>query len=290
MFHTILVPLDGSVFGEKALPYAVNVARKANAELRLVHVVPPRHAPAAKAGARNYLRATAERLAAAGGVRVGTELLEGPIDERLCAYAATTACDLIVLTSHGRGALARFWLGSVTDKLVRSAPCPVLTVRPAPDLPDHPGDGARRVLVPLDGTPFSEEILPTALRLADLFVAEVLLVRVVEPVPLAGLDATGFSPVVVDMGLVEQLEADAGAYLDRVAGRLRDAGWHVQTRVLIHELPARAILDEARPDDLIALQTHARSGAARLLLGSVTDKVLRGAAGPVLTRHPAPNP
>src|SRR4051794_14479544 len=287
MFHTILVPLDGSTFGEQALPYAVSVARKANAALRLVHVVPPRHTPGARADAEKYLKAHAECLATARGPRVSTEVLEGPIDERLCESARTAPCDLVILTSPGRGALARFWLGSVTDKLVRSAPCPVLTVR-SREKPADP-DGVRRVLVPLDGTPFGVDVLPTAMRVADLFMAEVLLLRVVEPVPLAALDATGFSPVVVDMGLVEQLEAEAGVYLDRIADRLRDAGWHVQTRVVVHELPGRAILDEARPDDLIALHTHARAGAARLLLGSVADKVLRGAAGPVLTRHPVAN-
>src|SRR5947209_4063077 len=116
VFHTILVPLYGSVFGEKALPYALGVARKANAALRLVHVVPPRHVPDASANAVKYLKAHAERLAGAGRVRVSTDVLEGPIDERLGEYAGTAPCDLIILTSHGRGALARFWLGGVTDK------------------------------------------------------------------------------------------------------------------------------------------------------------------------------
>ena len=136
MFRTILVPLDGSEFGEQALPAAVALARKANAELRLVHVVPPRHAPDARSEAAKYLKAHAGRLTVDGGVRVGTDVLGGSIDECLCEYARRTDCDLIVLTSHGRGALARVWLGSVTDKLVRTAPCPVLTVR-TPD-ESHP--------------------------------------------------------------------------------------------------------------------------------------------------------
>jgi nucleotide-binding universal stress UspA family protein len=126
--------------------------------------------------------------------------------------------------------------------------------------------------------------------MADLFVAELALVRVVEPVPLASLDVGGLGPALPDTELIAELEKNAKLYLDRIAERINRDGWSVKTHVAVHGSPARAVLEFARPDDLIVLQTHGRGGAARLLLGSVADKVLRGAPCPVVTKHPESEP
>jgi nucleotide-binding universal stress UspA family protein len=294
MLRTILVPLDGSPFAEQALPYAAVLARKALAELCLVHVLKPLGADelaaqlvGAKPTALDYLKAKADAIARGGLIRVRTAVLEGPVAETLCGYADCENADLIVATTHGHGILVRFWLGSVSDRLVRTAPAPVLTVRPTGTATDVSDPAAvRRVLVPLDGSPFAEQALPLALRMADLFVAELALVRVVEPVPTASLDIGGLGPALPDTALIAELESNAGLYLDRIAEVVRRDGQSVKTCVAVHGSPARAILDFARPDDLIVLQTHGRGGGARLLLGSVADKVLRGAPCPVVTKHP----
>jgi nucleotide-binding universal stress UspA family protein len=80
--------------------------------------------------------------------------------------------------------------------------------------------------------------------------------------------------------------AGALAYLEAVAGRLREQGLSVQTRVAVAERPARAILKEAQEGTVIALATHGRGGVPRVVLGSVADQVIRAAPGPVLVYRP----
>ena len=90
----------------------------------------------------------------------------------------------------------------------------------------------------------------------------------------------------------EQEQLEARGYLERIAEPLRTKSLKVQTRVLSHDQPAVAILDEvkARRADLVALATHGRSGLPRLFLGSVADKVVRGASVPVLAARAPTNP
>src|SRR5262249_1555244 len=86
------------------------------------------------------------------------------------------------------------------------------------------------------------------------------------------------------------LQAEAQTYLDRVAGRLRDRGLNVETRVAIDDHPAAAILHEAQAlqAGLIALETHGRPGLPRLIRGGVAAKVARGAHVPILVHRPSP--
>jgi nucleotide-binding universal stress UspA family protein len=129
--------------------------------------------------------------------------------------------------------------------------------------------------------------LESALELGGLTQAEYILLRAAEPFVLPG-----YAPLAqasrLDLKLTQEGVAEAQRYLDRVAERLRAEGRPVRTRALLTEQPAVAILDEARLQDadLIAMTTHGRSGLARLLLGSVADKVLRGSTLPVLLQRP----
>jgi nucleotide-binding universal stress UspA family protein len=299
MYRTLLVPLDGSPFAEQALPWAVSIARRANAALRIVHVHTPVAALVAdsalavassldvqaREGEGAYLEGVAERLSEMAPVRVTSALRDGPVAEALCAEAATAAADLVVLATHGRGPWSRFWLGSVADQLVRRLTVPVLLVRPREGGSDLAGEPVlRRVLIPLDGSDVAEQVMRPATELGGLMQAEYLLLRVVEPliVPdrrLGGNAVAGWNPE-----LAQAAAAGAERYLEGAAGRLRARGQTVQVRVVVNRPAPVTILEEARAgaSDLIALATHGRGGAARLLLGSVADKVIRGADGPVL--------
>jgi nucleotide-binding universal stress UspA family protein len=292
MFRSVVVPLDGSAFGEQALPPAVAVARATGAALRLVHKhVPPAPIHPDGALARDsaissrsralewtYLEQAAGRAAAGGGLAVSTDLVEGPTVEALCGAVREAAADLVVLTTHGRGPLSRFWLGSVADALVRQLTVPVLLVRPTEeeDGPAPEGLRVQNLLVPLDGSPYAEAALAPALTLGRSAGAVCTLLRVV------GHEADGPEGP-------GQLREEARAYLEGLAGRLREQGHQVRTRLHTHRSPAAAILEEAAcgPYDLVALATHGRGGLARLLLGSVADKVIRGATIPVLVCRPA---
>jgi nucleotide-binding universal stress UspA family protein len=194
--------------------------------------------------------------------------------------------DLVVMTTHGRGALSRFWLGSVADKLVRQLPMPMLLVRPHEPAPDfvHAPVFAH-VLIPLDGSALAEQILPHALALGRLTQAEFTLLQAIPPVMRAysmELYGAGW-----DYQALEQMRTNAHAYLDGIAAPLRAESLRVRT-VVVDEFPVGAILEYVRAHavDLIALATHGRSGVANWLLGGVADKVVRGATLPVLLYRP----
>jgi nucleotide-binding universal stress UspA family protein len=312
MYRTILVPLDGSPFGEQALALALALARRAGAELRVAQVnVPlaPMYAetrpglentvdPALKRRSHAYLGGVVRRLQPLAGERtpVTWALLEGGITDALHGHALAVHADLVVMTTHGRGPLARAWLGSVADTLVRQLRIPVLLVRPregAPE-PDHQ-PAPQHVLIPLDGSPLAEQVLGPAMALGQLTNARYTLLRVIPPLILGSVAATyppagGYEELLQELEAVHQQDClDAQTYLGQVAKDLRALGLEVDTRVAVHEQPAVAILEEAKahPDGVVALATHGRSGLPRLVLGSVADKVVRGATSPILVYRPA---
>ena len=312
MYRSILVPLDGSPLSEYALPTACDIARRLGAALQLVHVrvratptqVSEEGLPVTDQHLQSlgsvpelaYLERIRDRLAAEPQLFITVAVLDPfdadlgdrTISDMLATYAAATDTDLIVMTTHGRGGLARFWLGSVADALVRASRAPLLLLRPSEHLPSggHPR-AIRQILIPLDGSARSEAIVEHAVALGQLMQAEYMLLRVVAPFVL-GAAAPFTTPTDFDPDRTRQLQAEAEHDLDTVARRLRAAGATVHTRVLVTEQIAAAILEHASQHsiDLIAMSTHGRSGLARLLIGSVADKVLRGTERAVLAYRP----
>jgi nucleotide-binding universal stress UspA family protein len=299
MFHTILVPLDGSRVAENALPLAAGIAERSLGQIRLARV----HRPIAdidptaplddddlRRAERQYLESQAGQLRDTHCIAVSTTVIGGPVAQALCEEAQQAKADLMALTTHGRGPFSRFWLGSVTDELLRRTPVPLLIHRPKVDRPPEPGATFRfhRMLIPLDGSETADAVLAPAAELARLAGAEVTLLRIVEPVPVLAPDGVAYLPPSVEGPLLDEMTARAHADVDRAAARLRDSGLHVATQVTIHEQVAGAILEAAADADLIALATHSRGRVARFFLGSVADKVVRGAPCPVfVVRSPA---
>jgi nucleotide-binding universal stress UspA family protein len=310
MYRSLLVPLDGSPLGEQALPLALSIARRAEATLHVVHV----HSPLAdaytdgityidpsldvhlKEHRREYLDGLVERLASMSTVRISPLVLEGGIVESLRAYSQSTEVDLVVMTTHGRGPLRRLWLGSVADQLVRQLPMPLLLVRPQEadaDLRQEPV--LQHVLLPLDGSALAEQMIEPAVALGSLMGADYTLLRVITPPTPLGFSAEGASLGEMTQSVMDQIDQlheasrkQAADYLDRVAERLRQQSLTVRTKVAIEEQPAVAIIHEAVAPavDLVALETHGRRGLSRMFLGSVADKVVRGATVPVLVHRP----
>ncbi len=150
MYRSLLVPLAGSSFGEHALPFAVGIARRANAAVQLLHVHTPLvHATGiaildsgsderAKDQEWTYLDKMVRRWTiVAPEVRMSTVLLEGFPPEVLREQMIGET-DLVVMATHGRGPASRFWMGSVADALVRTAAVPLLLLRLASNRPRLP--------------------------------------------------------------------------------------------------------------------------------------------------------
>jgi len=143
----------------------------------------------------------------------------------------------------------------------------------------------KKILVPLDGSPLSEAVLPHVRSLTEQGVHEVVLLRVPD-YPI--YDATLIDPAMVQM-LYDQVRGDTNTYLAARAKELETADCKVVT-LLGEGAVADCIIDCAarRGVDLIAMSTHGRGGISRWLLGSVADRVLQGAQTPVLLVRPAP--
>lgn len=291
MLKSILVPLDASPLAERALSLATALSIPTAAHLLLVRVSAGRAPADDGAPFGTYLEKTAADLRDRG-FRVDTVELSGDTVARVISQAAREyPVDLIVMTTHGRTGPRRWVLGSVADSLVTSSPVPVLLQRAwdpgrrAILLGDRP-----TILVPVDGSRFSEAVLPAALSFADDLGAEILLVRVdsrTRDILSADEDNPNsqgpheYHPVVAVREYLEGLAARIGT----------ESGVPISYRVESGD-PATAIVAAADESQaaLVMMATHGRTGFQRMALGSVADGVLRHGRAPLVLVHPTPVP
>lgn len=297
MYSQIMVTLDGSKFAEAALPLAMTLSRRTGATLHLVTVVEPvpafayeEWASAAEEWTREYLAKLTDEVSERTGGEVTSSVLSGHVVDVLQKEASSRKVDLVVMASHGRGAMSRLWLGSVADRFVRQADRPVLLIRPeedgAPDLEDE--TVFDNLLVPLDGSELAESALAHATEFGELFGSAYHLTRVVAyPVDLA----SPYLPHTAQMNqeVLEEAKERAAEYLEAEAERMRRRGLRVTTSVTVDAQAGHGVLLEAEAvdSDAIAMATHGRKGLSRALLGSTADKVLRGTHRPLLLHRPA---
>lgn len=301
MYKTIVVPLDGSTFAEQALPYALQLSKASGARLVLVlaHEVPgmamsdlsvpgmDRLDEEAREWEQDYLRSLAKRLREDAKQPTSTIFDSGPVTSSALEEAVKEQhADLVVMTTHGRSGLARAWLGSVADALARRLDVPMLLIRPVDETTNviEPAAAFRRVLAPVDGTATAEAALPHALKLAKLTGGGLTLLRVAFAPPTTLSNYLPEQAFMNRLDLGDQRKA-AQAYLDKTASELRGETMPpVETHVVTSHSPALGILDAARDmgADIIVMGTHARGPVARAVLGSVADKVVRGADRPVM--------
>jgi nucleotide-binding universal stress UspA family protein len=292
----ILLPLDGSSLAEQALPLVGTLAHRSGSKVHLAMVfqrppvlpgsleepIPePGLEPELRDQATLYLRSTAEALGTTHGVEVTYALLEGLPAHALADHARAKRVGLIVMTTHGHTGISRFWLGSVADRLLRRVTSPVLLLRPKDD--PQPIE-FRNTVVTLDGLDEGERVVEPAIELGSLCEdSRFTLVQVVEP-PVALITRMAMQPAKMRPHWHELQENCARSYLERVATRMRQRGVSVSTQMISARGVGEQILGLANAisADLIVVGTHGARGVERMLLGSVADKVIRGATQPVL--------
>lgn len=299
MTRDIIVPLDGSLQADAAIPHAVELARAMQAGLHLIRVHVPvlaymaSESPLAipdpawdervRAMADDWLTAKTAQVRGAVALPVTFELCIGSPVEQIVAVAKDRDACAIVCTTHGHGGWAPQWVGSVTDGIVRHAHCPVLAmseqaVRRVPRM--------GRILVPLDGSNTGARILPLVQAIALASDASVDLYRVVSP-PWVGDAINALQSGSVDPFGVDP-QADAAKHeLERAAQTMIYHGVRATSTVEVATNPTRAILERiALTDpDALALTTHGR-GVSRVFMGSVADKLLRAGGRPTLCWKP----
>ena len=297
---SILVPLDGSSASELALPLAARLAGQNGASLLLATVhtpLPDWYSTAGMSGARPldeparqrekaYLDTLAAQLRGPLTAPVSTSLVDGDTSEALARLIQAAGIDLVVMTTHGRSGLGRLWLGSVTDKLIRSTSTPILVVRPAKDgtlateLP-------RRILVPVDGSRLAESILDQVKALVQPAQGHLIVVMVGHPDEILQSPIPSFPGIQIPT--LAAREPEARRYLQQLKEKLQAEGFRVETRFSVAPRIAKEVLQVAESEgcDLIAMATHGAGGFDRLMFGSVADRVIRGSRIPVLVLHPS---
>ncbi len=260
---TIVVPLDGSDFSEQAVPVASALAARRHGRVHLIRVAEPE----ASAGLDVAMAEAADRET---GAPVTWEVVERIHPEQVAEAIDRTVQGIddavLCMTAHGRSGLGAALLGSTTEAVLRRIGRPVLVV--GPKCESDWIDGGRLV-IPLDGSPRAERILPYAASVSRTWHLEPWLVQVAHPFD----------------NEVAQTAANA---LDRPARLLRGHGLDVKTAFQWSSAPAACIAAEARSlqAGLILMSSYIPTGAARTLIGSVTMGVIHRAPCPVLVCPP----
>lgn len=309
MFRRILVPLDGSDRAEQAIATAATIAHASDGSIILLRVVTSdtTHLESPQVSHENIgadierakqylaLAASCETLA---GISVTTEVLSG--DPALTIFPAAHAhhADLIIMCSHGSTGARRWGMGSVSQKVARYSPLPVLILREGAGVPTnlHPG-GIRpvRIQVALDGSPLAETaLLPAAQLSVALSAPAAGALYLVHILPLA---------LQADRAIFEEAQTKAEDYLQTTKQRLltedaKDLKLQITTVVSIDNDIADALISMAEDSkgteavenfagcDCIAIATHGRGGLQLWLMGSITERVLHATKLPLLIIRP----
>ncbi|MFQ5640259.1 MAG: universal stress protein [bacterium] len=282
VFKKILCPLDFSEASHYAFHYAKTFAKCFDSELVLLHVSPnltdaytsllPDFPEIGLPHERDLLERFNE-CTSDNSAKFKKTILTGIPYIEILNYAKAEEFDLIILGAKGHSNFERLFLGSTSEKVVRNSSAPVLTVHPKPK-----GLPIKRILVPIDFSPLSFAVLPIVASIAEHFRSEIYLLHVVE---------TGHQSD-------PERRTSEYEFFERVKGKLADQ-WElpeafneIETKKFIRHHTGSAgygILEFSQDwdIDLVIMATHGRTGLSKVLMGSVTEKVIRIAPYPVLS-------
>jgi nucleotide-binding universal stress UspA family protein len=307
MYRRVLIPLDGSKVAEVVLPYARELAGRLDLDLYFLHVYEQSSADILNMY-RVYIEEVAEKVknesaevqnktkASKGSKTIETfaDVITGHTANEIMNYVDKKDIDLILLSTHGRSGVKQWVMGNNADKILRKSRVPVWLVRAGiPEEIVHAAWHKRTILVPLDGSPTAESVLPHVETLAKQRSPEyikVVLIRVCEQLfvtadyPAADMPLSWNDHVKQMHDYVREM---AMQYLNKIQKRLEYSGLKV-TSVVHTGKAANEIINYAHkyPPNLIVMSTHGYSGISRWEYGNVADKVLYGVSSPVFLVRP----
>ena len=290
----ILCPVDFSDFSRRALDYAAGIARWYDARIMALHVVPPITSMLPVSGEGLYpplvfrpedleqFRTELDAFVRGSGIEaLDIEVVQGSVPREIARLARALPADLLVMGSHGRSGFERLMLGSVTERLLRTAPCPVLTVPVRASAVAPVNALFSRVLCAVDFSPASLHAITLAQSLAGEAAARLCVLHVLEPVsvfePVVAVGPDGLPAVSADYR--REVRRRLEGLVDRDTRAFTDVA-----EVVVSGKPYREILRTAgeQRSDLIVIGAHGGNPGVPAF-GSTTAHVVREAQCPVLT-------
>ncbi|MBV9323948.1 MAG: universal stress protein [Chloroflexi bacterium] len=277
MFSHILVPLDGTAESTVAVTQACAIAGLSGARVTLLRVY---SGGTPTPETMEYLHKAALECGNAS-VETDVAVLSGDPTDVILEQLEARGADLVIMRTRGRAGLSRAVLGSVAEGIVKRSPSPVLLLPPQADAATL----VRTILVPVDGSPGGALALGAARLLALKTGARLSLRQIVVPASTYFVHAAATQGALyIDPRWDEDAVSAARAYIDSLKEHVSADGVQCDGEVLVEDRVADAIVGSATEQraDLIVMSSVAHTGAARAILGSVTDAVVRTATRPVL--------
>lgn len=304
MYRTILVPLDGSERAESVIPYVENLALYEHAKVVFAEAIEPAtrsavvdleqeevtFTPQKVTQVKRYLQSWQEKFQAKG-FTAEILLLRGVAVDAILHAVEFVNADLVAMSSQGRTGLAKMFYGSVVSGVFNRLRRPLLVVHTGVEMAAAPN---RTILVPLDGSKYSEKVIPHAKGIAKLYGAQLLLVRVVRTsdretavvdINQNFQDPQVSEPLFNKVGKHQEIERlqKAKDYLLKWQENLQRSGFNVDVN-LMYGRPVDSIARVAKNHDvdLIAMTSHGQSGLDNVLYGSVASGLMNRVSCPFL--------
>jgi len=281
-YRKILVAIDGSESSRNALRQAIKLANSEECWITVVSVIPSYTGDLSATFIGDMRKAMAEpcekalseaqEIAKSERASIKTVCEEGEIYERIVDLADAENCDLIVLGRKGLSRIERAFMGSVTARVIGHSQRDVLVV------PENTAIGWNSIFLNTDGSKYSEAATESAINFAKSYGGELMVLSVVEVTE----EFLARAP-----GMVEDMVKKAKGFVEDVKKKAEQS--NVKTTPFVREGEAyRVITNLARENkaDIIVLGSHGRTGLRRLLMGSVTAKVIGHSPCPVLVVKP----
>lgn len=287
VLRKILVPLDGSKTAESVLPYVKYLAKRFGSEVEVLGVGIGRKDRRVNRLLGDYIESTTSNLRDEK-IDAAPVIIYGSAADKILSYSKQNDSDLIIMATHGRSGVTRWWIGSVADKIISQAITPVLLIPSKKQKAAQAKKGdvsISKILVPLDGSDTGQAALDHVELVARETNASVHLIQVISPP--GAMEISVFGNAEWD-SFFKAMQDAANDYLGSIIDGLKAKGITAKYDIVIGD-PAHQIIKSAAKDkvDLVAMSTHGRTGIARWVIGSVADRVLHGARMPMwLVRPP----
>jgi len=285
----ILVPLNGSELAEKALPYAKSIARLKKSMLVLFAVSLTIFVERRDRLFSSYLEVNAKELNKEG-IKATIATSYGNVAKEIVKYANDNKIDMIVMATHGYSGAKKWMFGSITQKVLYGTEIPVLLVKAKGT---QVSEEFKRILVPIDGSPFSEATLPYVEELTRRTDKEVILLHICEPpvVPSYGTQPINPSWKKYRDEMWSETEKLSTNYLDKMMAAMKAKRVKIKPRVIKAQTGevAKTIMKISKEEkiDLLVMAAQGRAGVTRWVYGSVANKIVEESSLPVLLVRPA---